>query len=354
MSDKNLARRTAVEIAFDGVDITDSIRPYLKSFTYIDNEEDEADNIQIQLHDRESLWLEDWLSEAIDAAAAATLQMDAVIVQSNWQGDGQDLVLPCGSCELDTVDYSTPPSVITIKGTALPFSSKIRQTKQDRAWENISLSAIARQIAAANGMRCMIESAQDLFYQRVEQTGVSDISFLARLCRNAGISLKTTNHIIVLFDQAAYEAKSIITTIRRGDGNYTKCKLTVSAADHQYTSCRVSYVDPGAGQCIEGIAKIQDYKEDSKNNQQLEIKAKVTSRSQAQQLAQKQLRMHNKYCKTASFTMPGNPTLAAGLTVRLQGWGAFDGKYIIAQATHTVSSSGYATQVKLRTVLEGI
>ena len=58
MSNKNNARRTAVEVAFDGADITKSIRPYLKSMTYVDNEEDETDELQIQVHDRDSIWLE--------------------------------------------------------------------------------------------------------------------------------------------------------------------------------------------------------------------------------------------------------------------------------------------------------
>ena len=59
------------------------------------------------------------------------------------------------------------------------------------------------------------------------------------------------------------------------------------------------------------------------------------------------------YSKSATFTFPGNPALVAGVTVELKGWGAFDGKYIITQAVHTVSGSGYTTQIKLRRVLEG-
>jgi len=55
MSDKNMARRTDVEINFDGTDITSSIRPYLLSVTYTDNEEDEADDLQIRLQDREGV-----------------------------------------------------------------------------------------------------------------------------------------------------------------------------------------------------------------------------------------------------------------------------------------------------------
>ena len=82
----------------------------------------------------------------------------------------------------------------------------------------------------------------------------------------------------------------------------------------QYSSCRVSYVDP-TGKCIEGIAKVEDYKADAKNNQQLEITAKVSDKAEAKALAEKLLRKHNRYAKTASFTLPGNPDLVAGVAV---------------------------------------
>ena len=48
-----------------------------------------------------------------------------------------------------------------------------------------------------------------------------------------------------------------------------------------------------------------------------------------------------------------NPDIVAGVTAKLTGWGAWDGKYIVEQAAHSVGSSGYTTQVKLRKTLEG-
>lgn len=354
MSNQNLARRTAVEVAFSGVDITKSICPYLKAFTYTDNEADKADDIQIQLHDRDSIWMEKWLMEAIEAVSAAKLKMDTVIVRENWRGDGKDIVLPCGEFELDNVVLSGPPATITIKGTSLPFSAPVRQTKKNNDWENITLSAIARELAGANGMSCMYESAYDPFYKRVEQRQASDIEFLSRLSHDAGISLKATNSIIVLFDQATYEAKPPVITIQKGKaGGYIKYKMDVGAADSQYSSCRVSYVDPESGKCIEATAKIEDYNANAKNNQQLEITAKVSSKDEAKTLAEKHLRLHNKYSKSVTFTFSGNPALVAGVTAQLKGWGAFDGKYIITQAVHTADGSGYTTQIKLRRVLEG-
>ena len=60
MSSQNLTRRAAVEIAFAGTDITKSIRLYLESLTYTDNEADKADDLQMQLQDRDSIWMEKW------------------------------------------------------------------------------------------------------------------------------------------------------------------------------------------------------------------------------------------------------------------------------------------------------
>ena len=79
----------------------------------------------------------------------------------------------------------------------------------------------------------------------------------------------------------------------------------------------------------------------------------MADKAEAKALAEKFLRKHNRYAKTATFTMPGNPDLVAGVTVMLEGWGGWDGKYIITQAKHTVDGSGYTVQIKLRRVLEG-
>ena len=495
MSGRDLARRTLVETAFNGVDITGSIGPYLISAVYTDNETDEADDLQLKLQDRDSLWLEQWLRDMVDAAASVaaspaaekemgqyrvtpkiglnvrdgpgtgctklgalpcgtvvkasgmengwaviqyqgrtayvcaaylipvagsgaaasgtervytvvrgdtlsaiaarygtswrvlaelngianpnlilpgqkisipavggssgqtqaawpgSMTIQSVIIQENWAGDGKDRLLDCGLFELDAVKASGPPSVVTIKGTSLPFTAQVRQTKKSKAWKNRRLSEIAREIAGANGMVCMYESASDPLYSHMEQVKTSDIQFLETLCRRAGISLKAASRILVLFDQAAYESKAAVFTIRRG-GAYIRYSLNVGTADTQYSSCRVSYVD-GTGKCIDGIATAEDYRAEARNNQQLEITAKVASTEEARTLAEKLLRLHNKYARTAAFTLPGNTSLAAGVTIMLEGWGIWDGKYIVTQAKHTVGGSGYTVQIKLRRVLEG-
>ncbi len=351
MSAENLTRRARADISFQGVDISKNIKPYFLSLSCTDNEDSEADDLELTLQDREQIWQENWLEDMVNAAASGRFKIAASIVQENWKGGGADTRLDFGEFELANVEASGPPSVVKIKATALPFSSSIRQTKKTKAWESYTLSGIAKEVAGQNGLGCMYESGADPSYDRVEQSKQSNIKFLERLCKDAGLSLKATDKMIVVFDQSKFEKRAPVRTIRKGR-DYISYSLRTSTANTQYTSCRVSYSDPLTGKCIEGVARVDDYDEDAKNNQQLEIKAKVSSSGEAKAIAEKRLRLHNKFSKTCRFTFPGDPALVAGNTVQLSGWGAFDGKYLINQAVHKLGG-GYTTTVSIRRILGG-
>lgn len=354
MSNRDLARRTRIEIAFDGVDLTDTFTPYLLSVSYTDNEEDEADDLQIKLHDRDGIWMHEWLTTIVNASSTATegLTMHAVIVRENWNGDGSDAVLDCGAFALDSIDRNIAPATITLKGTSMPYTSTLRQTLKTKSWEAYSLSGIANEMAQGAGMSCMYLSTDDPYYARVEQLQTSDIGFLSHLCHNAGISLKITNKIVVLFDQVAFEQTPAVFTIAHGSlGGYSSCKLSMGAADTAYASCKVQYTNQ-LGNTYTGVAV--DDTASSSNTQQLVVSTQqVSSDAQAQALAEKMLRRYNKFACTAQITLPGNPLLVAGVTVELSGFGAWDGKYLVSQAKHTVDSGGYATALTLRHVMEG-
>ena len=226
----------------------------------------------------------------------------------------------------------------------------MRQTLKSKSWENITLSEIAGQIARQNGMGVLFESEFNPRYSRVEQYQTSDIAFLQKLCHNAGCSLKATNNILVVFDQAAYEGKKAVRKIRFGEeGGYTKYKLS-TGTNNCYTSCRV-YCTTTSGAVISATEYAENYNENSDNQQCLQVCQRVSSKAEAQELAHKLLRLHNKFEITGTFTFPGDPRLAAGNTVELCDFGFGDGKYIVKSAKHSISSSGYTTQVTLRKCL---
>ena len=61
MSDKSMARRVELRLKFQNVKVPADINKYLSSLTFTDEEEDNADDLQLAFDDREDKWLGKWL-----------------------------------------------------------------------------------------------------------------------------------------------------------------------------------------------------------------------------------------------------------------------------------------------------
>lgn len=431
MSNKNMARRVELRLKFQNVEVPADINDYLSSLTFTDEEEDNADDLQLTFDDREQKWLGSWLEvkptyikttttiqrqvEAEDVVnyvvkkgdtlwaiaqkylgsgakytqiasenniknpnliypgqvfkittggtATQTVTetkettkkisdpklLSATIVQRNWHDNGKDAILDCGTFELDSVDASGPPAKLTLKGTSIPYTSTMRTCKKSRAWENTTLEVIAKQLSDENNLQLMYLADKKPQYKRKEQVQTSDIAFLQKLCKAAGLALKVTTLSVVIYDAEEYDSKPAIKTIKFGSDDYISYKLGTSLHDTAYTSCHVSYTDPDSKETIEST-----YTPDSTEGtgQVLEVNEKVSSKSEAYELAKKRLREKNTQEFTASFTMLGDVQLVAGATVKLEGFQKFDRKYKITKATHKLTG-GYTTDIELKQVLEG-
>lgn len=347
MIDKDLARRAAFQLIFEGTDITNDIMPYLTSVTYTDSEEDESDDLNIVLQDRDNTWLYSWLEE-IMSSAAGNRKIRARFIRQNWHNNGEEEYLDAGEFDLDSVSVKEPPMTATLKASSISYKSEVKQTSACKTWRSYNLHGIASEVASKNGMNVMFLSSVNPSYAMKEQYWESDIAFLSRLCHDAGISLKVTDNTLVLFAQQEYESKPALLTITRGDQSYLSWSGNTEESETGYSSAVVKYVDP-RGQLLEGSADNPD----AKNGQVLNVTATVQSRGEAEALASKMLRLSNKFQRTATFSMVGNPYIVAGVTINLEGFGAWSGKYIVKQAVHSASSSGYTTQATLRPCLEG-
>jgi len=413
VSNNEIARRTEIAVKIGGADVSADINKYLLSFNYSDSEEDEADDLRIELEDRETDWLNwfktvsegsvpcesdtktvpvssgelktgdmvhfkgghhyvssvatvsanhtprkagtakitniakgalhpihligetsnvyGWVDEnLIELAFTADdapkhkisgdfkgVKISAVIIQKNWESDGKDRVLDCGVFEVDDIDAAGgggQASRVTIKATALPHSSTVRTERKTKAWENIKLSAIASEIANKNSLKSMFLAAFDPLYSRREQIQTSDIVFLQGLCKNAGISLKVTAGVIVLFDEADFEKKESVRKIKRGESDIKTYRFSTSSNDTNYSKCRVSYTDPASGQTIEYTYVPSDSIPD---NPTLEINEKVETVEEARRLAMNRLRQKNKTEYKANFTLVGDAGLVAGVTAQV-------------------------------------
>lgn len=333
------ARRARLKVTYNNKDITADLERYLLSFSYTDHASGKADDLQISLEDKARLWKSDWMPEK-----GATLQ--AAIQVQNWDWAGQFEMLPLGTFEVDEIECTGPPETVTIKAVSVPESTSLRGEDKTRAWEKTTLYLIARDIAAEAGLGLLYETADNPQYDRVEQTEQSDLAFLLKLCEDAGLSLKVTGQQIVIFDDSKYEQMEPVMTIIRG----TSSVISYSASSQTreiYSAAQVKY------QGRRGKVYVYTYTPPNRppTGKTLIINERVDSLAEAERLARSRLRQKNKEETKFSLAMMGNINLVAGVTVLIQGWGKFDGKYFVEEATH--SGPGYTTKVELRRVLEG-
>lgn len=371
-------KRTFLRLLFTskGTDVTQDILPDLLSFSYEDKETGEADELRLTLKDETGKWAASWKpdgGEIVDAYLAAG---------DVTNGKGDELF--CGRFYADRLSVRGSPRTFEMEAVSTPLKHPIRRKLITRAWQSKTLKGIAEEIADSNGLKLFFDVEDDPQYDRRDQKEESSLSFLNRLCEDAGFSIKVTEDRIVIFDQASYEKKPPIKTLELGVSDILSWSFESQQSD-TYKTCTITWRDPklkskeSAGgydfsqKTPTETTPEEDYQalitpdyRAQKNpavhyysytdptvgdeGQEYKLKKRVTSKAEAERLAKATLRKLNLRRVTGSLTVVGDPSLLAGCVIEVKGFGSFDGNFIISQASHSVSSGGYTTTVSLRRV----
>lgn len=330
-------RRAIVDIMYMGVKITEDIAPYLKSFTFNDNE-GKSDDIQIELEDRERKWQGPWLPKKGD-------KINASIQLRNWYKVGEHVSLNCGMFFVDDVSFKGPPDTVSIKALSVPFKKGGKDTQKSRAWENSTLQNILSDVAKSAGL-VLVYDAPRYSYDRVEQDKKTDLAFAKYMAKREGLSTKVTKEQLIVYDELSYEKKRTVRTIKRGEDDVKSYDFKESAAEKQYAKVELSYMDSKTKKLIKYIYNVPGLKE----GPTLKISKRAKNLEEAKRWAQKEARNKNKGSKSGKITLKGNEKMVQGVTVEISNFGAFDGKYFIETSSHKVTG-GYTTDISLREVL---
>lgn len=336
-------RRSYLGVTYNKKNVTESIRKYLIGWTYTDYLSGQINNIQIDLQDSEHLWMSKWMP-------TKGAWIKAAINMEHWPKHGDKKRRNLGAFEVDTIQIKGPPSVATIKALAVPESMAIRGQDRNKAWEKTTLKALASTIAKRAKLKLFYDTAENPKYDRIEQSGESDLVFLNRLCANEGLCLKIESQKIIVLDEEKYERRPIIRRLQRKRDIDEILDWSFDSQTHEtYRSCVVTHFDSKSKKTIKGTYIPPKPPPTSKI---LFVNEEAKSVAEAKKIAKKKLREKNKEAVTGSITVIGNPMYYAGATIDLQRFGWFDGKYIITEVTHS-KNGGYTTTLNLRKCLEG-
>lgn len=339
--DNQMARQAALQIVYQGKDISPEINKQLISLSYSDNPSGEYDDLQLTLADRERLWQTTWSPTEGDT-------ISATIKTINWTGPNQFAKLPFGLFEVDSCGITGPPDQVQIGALSIPTGSTSRRQRNTRAWEKATLKTIAADVAKSAGLKLIFEVPYNPTYDRVEQSYQTDMGFLMETCAREGIALKVSGGSLVLFDEAEYERKAPVCTLTRGKDAVLSYSFSWSVTEAAYRACTLTYTDKKGKRLSATYAPPGA----PASGPVLKVNESAASQAEALRVAQKRLREQNKQYGKASLSLAGDTRMSTGLTILISGWGRYDGKYIIERATHTVDGGGgYKTSIEIRKVL---
>ena len=319
------ARRATVDINYEHVNIADNINGSMVSFSYTDVASGETDSVSLSLQDRERKWMGSWAPRKGD-------HVDAGVTFHDWDGEGDNWGIDCGSFEVDDISMSGPPAACTISAASIPRSKAFNEEERTKTWEEITVEEIASEIAGRAGISLYYE-ADDIPVKSLEQDKQTDCKFLYSVCEKYGLAMKVFAEKIVIFDEALYESASPATTLKYSDlARYSyKSKL-----EGTYTGAKIAYTDPGTGEdhivTVGGGERIK------------EINDQADSAADAQRKAVAALNNANKGDTTLSGTVRARKELTASRCIRIAGCGVMDGIYYLDKVTTKIGGNGASQQ----------
>ena len=330
------ARKAVPSLSFNGKNVSTKLADYLESVSCEDVASGSSDSIDITLQNIDMKWMNQWYPTKGD-------KISGTVTFQDWNKDGENLKLDCGTFILDEVKFSGGPLKVSLGGVAIPANESFKVRERTKTWKNVTIKNIANEIAKRYGLS-LSYSGPTITIASIEQSDKTDSAFLYDLCKKYGLSMKGFNNKIVIYDQTQQEKKAASATITRDSFIDDEWEYTDSI-EGTYTGARISYK---SGEDNEEISVYLGLKaENAAGSRVLNITEVADDYDTAYYMAAAQVNQSNEQATTISGKIWPNPKICAGICVTISGMGKANGKYFVDKSTVEVSDSRTTQSVEL-------
>lgn len=330
------ARKAVPSLSFNGKNVSTKLADYLESVSCEDVASGSSDSIDITLQNIDMKWMNQWYPTKGD-------KISGTVTFQDWNKDGENLKLDCGTFILDEVKFSGGPLKVSLGGVAIPANESFKVRERTKTWKNVTIKNIANEIAKRYGLS-LSYSGPTITIASIEQSDKTDSAFLYDLCKKYGLSMKVFNNKIVIYDQTQQEKKAASATITRDSFIDDEWEYTDSI-EGTYTGARISYK---SGEDNEEISVYLGLKaENAAGSRVLNITEVADDYDAAYYMAAAQVNQSNEQATTISGKIWPNPKICAGICVTISGMGKANGKYFVDKSTVEVSDSRTTHSVEL-------
>ena len=322
------ARHASIALIYNKTDITADVAGDVESFSYTDKATEASDLFDATLMCIDGKWLNSWRPEK-------GARVQGTIYVHDWNSEGDNRQLYCGDFLLDDLSYSGEPRTMQIGGVSAPLNESFSATKRTQTWESVTVEQIASNIAGRSGLA--LQYYGDRITVAVEEQDDTDSSFITKLAKKYGLSVKVYSSTLVLFDREARKRGAAVRTIQKTEVSSWSWNTTMEGT---YTGGQLDYTDSNKDTDL--------HVQIGSGSRWLKLNQPASSVPDGALQLAAALNDANHSITGASITMMGDPGFVAGQVVALAGFGtAIDGRYYVDEAAHEVSSNGYKTTLKL-------
>jgi phage protein D len=316
--------------------ITRNISLHLLSLTYIDYLSGQADSLEVELEDTEGKWRDAWYPG----------HGDTLTLSIGWEGSP---LRTLGRFEIDEVELRCPPSKVSIHSLGTGINSPLRTTEH-RAYENLTLDAVAKQIATRQGL-ALVGRIEPIKLDRLTQQE-SDLAFLRNLAEEYDYAFKVTGsrlvfHAISDLARGAPVASHVLQDLAdvhlRDQIKDIPKAVEVKHKDPVKKGLITYKVINGETIAVPSSASKTTTSGDTRKSRQ-----RSASAEESKAKAKAELAKANRERTTGGWTSMGRPELVSGNIVTLVAAGKLGGNYLILSAQHRMTrSGGYTADIEV-------
>lgn len=307
-----------------GTNITDQIKDRLLGLVVTDEAGRKADTVEIQLDDRDGL---------IELPTpGAELQV--------FMGYRETGLVPMGLFTSDEVTVSSPPATLSIRAKSADLGGPIKDQKS-RSWDKKKLGEIVQTIAGEQGLEPKVaQRFASIYYEHIDQTDESDLSFLDRLGRDhdALVSVKGGALLFMGRGEGRTVSGSPIPARPLPQSDTSSWTLTLTTREN-YKSVSAVWHDKKAAKRKEVIA--------GEGKPVLKLRHPHATEAEASTAAKAKLDEIGRGNDTFEATVAGDPLIAAeGRVLASDFRDGVNGLWSLTTVTHELSGSGYQTTIR--------
>jgi len=303
------------------------------SLTYNDKTEGESDEIEIRVEDVDLKWQNSWYPEK---GAKLTVSIEN---------------LKCGVFEIDEIQLSGPPDVVSIRGMATGIVNSLRTKKSD-AHESKTLKQIAEKVASKNNLTIQGE-IPEITFGRITQNKETDLAFLKRISQEYGVLFAVRENVIIFTSIYDVERRNVSFSV---DKSQIKSYSLTDKADGMIKTASVKSKSAKKNEPVtanldfEKYKQEQGYSSDTPVNQDSGVThTKAENKQQAEAKAKAIMHLSAGNQLEGTIEIQGTTLAVAGNNFQFTGVGKLSGKYHIKSSSHKIDrSSGYTVGLEIK------